>query len=210
MEHFFLFIIVSCFLVLLPGPDMALTTRNTLLYGRSVGLSTITGVSTALMVHTCSAALGLSALLVQSDFLFTIVKYIGAFYLAYLGIMTLFSLKDQTGSSKMENFSSSKHSISRKTGYFQAVFTNLTNPKVVLFFLTFLPQFVRSDNHSIAPFFILGITHILVNFLLFCSYVLLIGHFSRWIQRPNVQRVLLSVTGCILIGFGFQLVFAQY
>jgi len=184
---------------------MALATRNTLLYGRSVGLSTITGTSHALFIHTTAAALGLSALLVQSAFFFSIFKYIGALYLAYLGIRTLFSLRNQTATQMNGQSVLSKKYLSKKMGYFQGFLTNLTNPKVVVFFLTFLPQFVRPDNHSIVPFFILGITHILINFLLFSTYVFLIGAFNQWLQKPSVQFMLQSVTGSILIGFGIHL-----
>ncbi|MDF2910435.1 MAG: lysE type translocator family protein [Sporolactobacillus laevolacticus] len=210
MEHYLLFIIVSCFLIMLPGPDMALATRNTLLYGRSVGLSTITGTSTALMLHTTAAALGLSALLVESALLFSIFKYIGALYLAYLGIRTLLSIKNQASAQMNGRPSFSKKYLSKKAGYFQGLLTNLMNPKVAVFFLTFLPQFVRSDNQSIVPFFELGISHIIVNFILFSSYVLLIAIFSLWMQKPAVQRVIQSVTGCILIGFGIQLALAGH
>jgi threonine/homoserine/homoserine lactone efflux protein len=205
MEHFLLFIIVSIFLILLPGPDMALATRNTLLYGRSVGLSTITGTSHALMIHTTAAALGLSALLVQSALLFSVVKYIGALYLAYLGIRTLLGLKNQVAVQANGQPHLLNKTLPRKFGYLQGFLTNLTNPKVVVFFLTFLPQFVRPNNHSIVPFFVLGITHILINFLLFSTYVFLIGEFSQWIQKPVVQFILQSVTGSILIGFGIHL-----
>ncbi|MCO7127187.1 LysE family translocator [Sporolactobacillus shoreicorticis] len=205
MENYLLFIIVSIFLILLPGPDMALATRNTLLYGRFVGLSTITGTSTALLIHTIAAALGLSALLVQSTLLFSLFKYIGALYLAYIGIRTLLSLKKQTATQMNGRSMFSKKYLSKKAGYFQGFLTNLTNPKVVVFFLTFLPQFIRPSNHSIAPFFVLGITHIIINLILFSAYVLLIGTFSQWMQKPIVQWIIQSVTGLILIGFGIHL-----
>jgi threonine/homoserine/homoserine lactone efflux protein len=205
VEHFPLFIIVSIFLILLPGPDMALATRNTLLYGRSVGLSTITGTSHALMIHTTAAALGLSALLVQSAVLFSLLKYIGALYLAYLGIRTLLGLKNQVAGQMNGQPNFAKKILSRKFGYLQGFITNLMNPKVVIFFLTFLPQFIHPGNHSIVPFFVLGTTHIFINFIWFSSYVLLIGTFSRWIQKPFVQFVLQGVTGLILIGFGIHL-----
>ncbi|MDF2790665.1 MAG: lysE type translocator family protein, partial [Neobacillus sp.] len=134
MEHYLLFIIVSILLILLPGPDMALATRNTLLYGRSVGLSTITGTSHALFIHTTAAALGLSALLVQSAFFFSIFKYIGALYLAYLGMRTLISLRNQVALQTNGQPTPFKKTLPRKFGYLQGFITNLMNPKVVIFF----------------------------------------------------------------------------
>ncbi|SFG28877.1 LysE family translocator [Sporolactobacillus nakayamae] len=210
MNNYLLYLVVSCFLVLLPGPDMALATRNTIATGRTAGLCTIFGTSTALLIHTTAAALGLSTLLLHSAVLFSAFKYIGALYLAYLGIRTLLSLRKHPEDHAMAQKPLRQKVVSKHISYFQGFFTNLTNPKVAVFFLTFLPQFIRTDNQSIIPFFILGISQIAINLFLLSMYVLLVESVTYWMQRPNVQRVIQGVTGCILIGFSVQLVLLKH
>ncbi|MCL1631403.1 LysE family translocator [Sporolactobacillus sp. CPB3-1] len=211
MENYLFYLFVSCLLVLLPGPDMALATRNTLMSGRSAGFRTICGTSSALMIHTSAAALGLSALLVHSAAAFSLFKYIGACYLFYLGVRTLSGLHKQSHQNHPGiHLQTKQKTTSIKISFFQGFITNLTNPKVAVFFLTFLPQFIRPGNHSIVPFFILGISQIIINLILLSLYVLLIASFSQWLHRPNVQRIIQGTTGFFLIGFGIQLALTHH
>ncbi|GGL49222.1 LysE family translocator [Sporolactobacillus putidus] len=207
MEHFLLFILVSIPLILLPGPDMALTTKNTLVSGKAGGILTISGTTTALLIHTTAAALGLSALLVKSAFLFSLFKYAGAVYLTYLGTRALFALRKNERPAFEIGPSAARPAVRSGNNYLQGLLTDLLNPKVAVFFLTFLPQFISPDNRSALPFIILGLTHVLLNFILFSVYVVLIDLIRVWIQKPAVRRAIQGMTGFILIGFGIKLAF---
>ena len=95
MQNFYLFVIMSIFLIILPGPDTAIATKNTLTLGRSGGVRTMFGTCCALLIHTLAAVAGLSAIIVKSSLLFSVFKYVGAVYLVYLGIKTLWALRNQ-------------------------------------------------------------------------------------------------------------------
>ena len=93
MENFYLFVLMCIFLIILPGPDTAIATKNTVTVGKIGGLKTVLGTCCALLIHTSAAVLGLSAIIVKSALLFSVFKYVGAVYLIYLGVKTLWSLR---------------------------------------------------------------------------------------------------------------------
>jgi RhtB (resistance to homoserine/threonine) family protein len=202
IENFSLFVIMCILLIILPGPDTAIATKNTLTIGRNGGFKTILGTCCALLIHTLAAVVGLSAIIVKSALLFSVFKYFGAVYLVYLGIKTLWALKqnkttasDITAESKYEG----------KSCFKQGFLTNLLNPKVAVFFLTFLPQFVESGSQSYIPFLIMGITYMLLTALWFLFYIYLLDQIRAFMKRPKTQSVIEGITGTILIGFGIKL-----
>lgn len=186
-------------LIILPGPDTAIATKNTLTDGRTGGFKTMFGTCCALLIHTLAAVVGLSAIIVKSAVLFSIFKYIGAVYLVYLGFRTLWALKYK----KEPAIAASKY---KSKSYFkQGFLTNLLNPKVAIFFLTFLPQFVDSGHHSLTPFLIMGITYTLLTAVWFMLYIFLLNQISAFMKKPRTQTVFEGITGTILIGFGLKL-----
>lgn len=137
-----LFSVASLLLAITPGPDLLYIATRSLTQGRSAGVVSAMGVHTGILVHTLAAALGLSALVATSALAFSVVKYLGAAYLIYLGIRTLMS-KEESFDVKIGE---------RKTlsnVYLQGIVTNVLNPKAILFFLAFLPQFVNPERGSI-------------------------------------------------------------
>lgn len=102
MEHFYPFVLMCIFLIILPGPDTAIATKNTVTFGRIGGLKTALGTCCALLIHTSAAVLGLSAIIVKSALLFSVFKYVGAVYLIYLGIKTLWSMKKKEEVARVE------------------------------------------------------------------------------------------------------------
>ncbi|MEH7085369.1 LysE family translocator [Neobacillus drentensis] len=203
MENFFLFVIMCILLIILPGPDTAIATKNTLTVGKIGGLKTVLGTCCALLIHTSAAILGLSAIIVKSALLFSVFKYVGAVYLIYLGIKALWSLKKkgEAASIEMDIKSQFKNTSCFKQGFL----TNILNPKVAVFFLTFLPQFVDSGSNTIIPFLIMGITYTILTAIWFLLYVSLINQISAFMKKPKTQNIIEGITGTILIGFGIKL-----
>ena len=109
MENFHLFLIMSILLIILPGPDTAIATKNTLTVGRTGGFKTMFGIFCALLIHTLAAVVGLSAIIVKSALLFSVFKYVGAVYLIYLGIRTLWALRNNKAAVTTEMTAKSKY-----------------------------------------------------------------------------------------------------
>ncbi|MEK4283569.1 LysE family translocator [Ureibacillus sp. FSL K6-0165] len=203
MENFFLFVLMCVLLILLPGPDFAIVTKNTVTRGKFGGMKTALGTCCALLIHTTAAILGLSALIVKSAFLFSIFKYVGAIYLIYLGIKTFWSLRKKKDEVEVEF--AQEGTLSNTSCFKQGFLTNILNPKVALFFLTFFPQFVNTSSDTFMPFLIMGITYTILTALWFIFYIYLIDYISVFIKNARTQRVIEGITGAILIGFGLRL-----
>jgi RhtB (resistance to homoserine/threonine) family protein len=203
MENFFLFVLMCVLLILLPGPDFAIVTKNTVTRGKFGGMKTALGTCCALLIHTTAAILGLSALIVKSAFLFSIFKYVGAIYLIYLGIKTFWSLRKKKDEVEVEFVQ--EGTLSNTSCFKQGFLTNILNPKVALFFLTFFPQFVNTSSDTFMPFLIMGITYTILTALWFVFYIYLIDHISAFIKNARTQKVIEGITGAILIGFGLRL-----
>ncbi len=195
------FIVLSFLLVILPGPDYVILTNNTLKNGMASGLKTVLGTCSALAIHTFIAIIGLSAIIVNSAYLFTVFKYIGAAYLIYLGAMSLLSLRNNKGSMTKTSTKRETKASSFRLGFF----TNLFNPKVAVFFLTFLPQFVDNSQNTFIPFTILGMIYILLTFLYFLVYILFINKINQFMQKESTQKAIQGISGVVLMAFGIKL-----
>ncbi|MDM5333079.1 LysE family translocator [Ureibacillus composti] len=203
MENFYLFIIMCILLIILPGPDTAIATKNTLTVGKTGGLKTALGTCCALLVHTSAAILGLSAIIVKSAFIFSVIKYVGAVYLIYLGVKTLWSLRKKVEVAIADE--NNKHQIGNSSCFKQGFLTNLLNPKVAVFFLTFLPQFVNTESNTFLPFLIMGATYTVLTAIWFLLYVYSIHQISAFMKKPTAKNAMESITGAVLIGFGIKL-----
>ncbi|MBO0999238.1 LysE family translocator [Bacillus sp. SD075] len=203
MENFYLFIIMCILLIILPGPDTAIATRNTVTVGTSGGFKTMFGTCCALLIHTSAAVFGLSAIIVKSALLFSIFKYVGAVYLVYLGFKTLWGLRNKQVAAAAETSVESKYE--NQSCFKQGFLTNLLNPKVAVFFLTFLPQFVNPGNDTFLPFLIMGITYTVLTALWFVFYIYLLNQISAFMKKPRTQAIFEGITGTVLIGFGIKL-----
>ncbi|HEY0680099.1 MAG TPA: LysE family translocator [Chitinophagaceae bacterium] len=144
INNFWVFAFAGLLLNLTPGNDMIYVATRSAGQGIKAGIVSALGITAGCMVHIFAAVIGLSAILAQSAFAFDIIKYLGAAYLVYLGVRSLLSKKQgfaiQTG---IEKYSYSKI-------FWQGVITNILNPKVALFFLAFLPQFINVPSTSIS------------------------------------------------------------
>lgn len=193
------FLLMSFLLIILPGPDSSLVIQNSIMYGQKAGFKTVMGSVSGLLIHTSAAVLGLSALLMQSATLFTILKYIGAAYLIYIGFSALRTLKNPP--TEEEIVVKGKE----KSFFLQGFITCASNPKVAVFFLTFLPQFVQPNYNHMLQFAVMGIIYAMMTIIWFLLYVYLIDVFSKWLKRPTVQKSIQGCTGIVLLLFGLRL-----
>ncbi|MGW2557757.1 LysE family translocator [Streptomyces sp. NPDC001514] len=197
------FAAASLVLVMIPGPDQALITRNALAGGRKAGLLTMVGGVLGLSVHVAAAVLGISALLVASATAFTVLKVVGAVYLAWMGIATLRSARrtmtDDTADGDGD-------AAQKGTKYLRHGFlSNALNPKVALFFVTFLPQFLPPGGSVLPRALLLSLVFAVIYLLWFSTYVITVDRLGRVLRRPRVRARIEQVTGVLLIGFAARL-----
>ena len=194
------FIIASTLLSLAPGPDNIFVLMQSALYGKKSGLVVTLGLCTGLIFHTCAVAIGLAALFQTSTLAFNLLKIIGAAYLLYLAWQAFLA--------STMNLESDKPLIkSFKKLYLRGVIMNLTNPKVTIFFLAFLPQFASPDVGEIAPqILILGIVFICVALLIFGAIALFAGTIGEWFSHsPKAQIYLNRIAATVFTGLAIKL-----
>ena len=196
-----LFIVASVVLIVTPGQDMILIMSRSVAQGAAAGVATAAGVSVGLVGHTALATLGLGAILRTSEWLFLALKLVGAGYLLYLGIGLLLTKR-----SALVLGSAAQRSLSRL--FLDGAFSNLSNPKVVVFYFAFLPQFVSpSAQHPTLSIFVLGVVFAMLAFLLNGPVGIFAGVLSAWLRsRPSVLTWVYRSSGVILVGFGAKLV----
>jgi threonine/homoserine/homoserine lactone efflux protein len=192
----FEFILTSLVLIALPGPDQALIMRNALVGGWSAGLRTMLGGASGLTLHAAAAALGVSALLATSATAFAALKLVGIAYLAYLGVKMLLSAQRPD---EPEQPSRSGRSFA------QGFVSNALNPKVALFFLTFVPQFLPDSGPTLPAALALSAIFAAIYLAWFSGLVALVGLASSALRRPRVKAWIERVTGGALFAFGIRL-----
>ena len=165
--------------------------------GRNASIISALGVHTGVLIHTLAAALGLSALIAASAVAFSLVKYAGAAYLIYIGIQTFISKPE-----KLQIESMARVKLSEV--FYQGLLVNLLNPKVILFFLSFLPQFVDPSRGNVSlQLLILGILLIIFTLPIDISVGLASGQLGIWLKaRQGIQQATKWVTGSIYIALG--------
>ena len=198
-----LFITASILLNVVPGPDAVYIITRSLAQGRRAGFISSLGVCSGALVHAVAAALGLSAILATSASAFTVVKYIGAFYLIYLGVKTFLERSNPLTLKESE----AKTTASEWTLFGQGVLVDVLNPKVAIFFLAFLPQFIDPNyGGKTVTFLVLGTIVIAIALVYEALLVLLSGTISDYLQRNNViGRQLNRVVGVVYTGLGLRL-----
>jgi threonine/homoserine/homoserine lactone efflux protein len=203
------FVVASVLLIIIPGVDMALVTRQTVAYGRRTAFVTLAGLLTGGFVHTALATVGLSAVLMASATAYTAVKIIGAVYLVWVGVQTLWATRQRAGDEDEAGLDAAVErrgrTMTARHAYALGLLSNGTNPKVALFFLTFLPQFVALDANVTAQTAALGLLFCAMASAFLVVYILALVRVSGWLRRPVVQRTIERVTGTVLIAFGLRL-----
>ncbi|AJG60711.1 LysE family translocator [Bacillus mobilis] len=193
------FLLTGILLNLIPGADTMYIVGRSISQGRKAGVYSVFGIITGSLVHTLLVAFGLSIILTKSIVLFNTIKVIGVIYLVYLGIKMIL---DKTNVA----FQASSNKLNIRKIYVQGLLTSLTNPKVSLFFIAFLPQFIDTKASGPMPFIILGLTFTVTG-LLWCLFV---AYFSSYVTKKlrgnqKVGMILNKITGLIFIGMGLKL-----
>lgn len=201
------FVAAALVLIIIPGPDQALITRNALAHGHTAGLTTMVGGALGLTVHASAAALGVSALLVASAVAFTLLKVVGTIYLVWMGLQTLLSARRTAREQESDDLPQPQGSGLRYLRH--GFLSNSLNPKVALFFVTFLPQFLPVDGGALGHALLLSVAFALLYLVWFSLYVLTVDRFGAVLRRPQVRARIEQVTGTILIGFGVRLALQQ-
>ncbi|MDZ5620973.1 LysE family translocator [Nocardioides bizhenqiangii] len=196
------FAIASLVLIMMPGPDQALVTRNALVGGRAGGLLTALGGMLGTTVHAGAAALGLSALLVTSATAFTALKIVGVVYLLWLALSMLASSRRPQGEDATPPVETQVAWKYLRHGFL----SNALNPKVALFFVTFLPQFLSSSTESPrAEALLLSAVFALLYISWFGLYATAVERLGHWLRQPKVSARIEQLTGIGLIAVAARL-----
>ena len=190
------FFAVAVVVIVTPGVDMALVTRNALLYGRRAAVMTALGINVGIFFWVMAAALGLAAVVATSATAFTVIKFAGALYLVYLGIQALRSRSTHELSARAAP--RARHALR------QGVVSNLLNPKIAVFFTSLLPQFVGSHGTA-AQLLLLGLLFNAMGVIWLLLYATAAARGRNVLARPSVRRWLDRISGVVLIGLGTRL-----
>ena len=198
------YVAFAIIVIVAPGPDFALTMANTLRAGRPGGMRTALGIATSNTVQGTAAALGLGGLIARSELAFTIIRWVGAAYLAYLGLSTICSALRRRHATP-DHPDSGENTTRRWLAYQQGFLSNITNPKVLTLYLSVLPQFLASGHPNLSAALLLAYTHAVLGLLWLIVLVAFLHRIRSFLQRRRVRRSLDGATGVAMIGFGARL-----
>jgi RhtB (resistance to homoserine/threonine) family protein len=202
--HLWPFVGIALLVIITPGPDTVIVTKNAVVHGRRAALGTSFGVNAGLLIWTVAAAVGLAAVVRESAVAFTVLKLVGALYLIWLGVG---ALRDARRGSTHRSIGAGDSSarMGAQRGFRQGLFSNLANPKIAVFFTSLLPQFVTGHQPDLVPFLLLGGVFVLMTLVWLCGYALVAVRISAALTRPAVKATLDRITGVVLIGLGIRL-----
>lgn len=201
-NHLLVYIGVVVAIILLPGPDTALVTKNALIHGRDAALGSAIGVNAGLSVWTLATALGVAAVIRSSATVYDTLKLVGAMYLIWIGLRALWdsrSVKDGT-----QTTVGSTRRIGWGGGFRQGVLSNLANPKVGIFFTSLLPQFISPGHAAFPQMMLLGVIFVSLNIPWMCSYAVAAVRLSDVLSRARVKAAIDRFTGIVLIAVGIR------
>jgi len=205
IEHFWVFALAALLLNLTPGNDMLYVAARSTSQGIKAGIISSLGIMAGCMVHILAAVIGLSAIIAQSALAFNIIKYVGAAYLVYLGIRSIISRK------KTFEVKNKMQQQSYTRIFWQGVLTNVLNPKVALFFLAFLPQFINVESkHTALQILFLGTWFNVGGTLVNIVVAILFGKIGTWLsQSPRFIQWQERITGAMLIALGIKVALSK-
>jgi threonine/homoserine/homoserine lactone efflux protein len=194
------FFVASALLIITPGADTMYILSRSITQGKKAGIYSVLGIVTGSLCHTTFAAFGLSLIVARSAVAFDMIKYAGAVYLAYLGFKMLLT-------KSLAQFELKTRSVNTQKVYISGILTNLLNPKVILFYLVFLPQFVKtSEAHNPVPFLILGIMFIIPGTIWCIMLAVFASKLADKVKKSGKVSLWLNrVTGGVFIALGLRL-----
>jgi threonine/homoserine/homoserine lactone efflux protein len=197
------FTLAAILIVLLPGPDTLVVVRNLIRGGRRTAVRTVLGVLSGLLIWVLAAALGLSAVLNASHDAYLVLRIVGAGYLVWLGVQSLRS-RGNLSQEPAAGPSRGRRQL-LGTGYPAGIASDLLNPKVGVFFVTFLPGFVPHGYSVGWMSLLLGGIFLVLTAVYFAILIAASGPVTRWIANARIRRRMDRITGLILIAFGARL-----
>ncbi|AXL52450.1 lysine transporter LysE [Paraburkholderia caffeinilytica] len=209
ITHFEFFVVAVFLLNVTPGPDTAYIVGRSVAQGRGAGLMSALGISAGCCVHSLACAFGLTALLAASATAFTVIKFVGAIYLIYLGVRLVFAkpaVDPAVGEARAAGAPKSLRQL-----FLQGFWTNVLNPKVVLFFVSFFPQFVTAgSDHKALAFLTLGGVFVVMS-MVWNSFVAWVAGSvtQRFSGKPLVKRWMDRGVGSAFVGLGIKLATAS-
>lgn len=202
---------IAALLTITPGADTMLVIRNVLGRGGRAGVLTTLGICSGLFIHASLSALGLSVILVKSAAAFQIVKYVGAAYLIFLGIQSIWRIfiKEEDGVSPIERSILRSRSNFTKKSMMEGFLNNILNPKVAVFYLAFLPQFINAGDPVFQKSMLLASIHATEGIIWLSFVSIFLGRIKAFFIRPKTRKVFEGISGGVLIGFGVKLSMEQ-
>ncbi len=198
MNTLLAFVGVAAVVIVTPGQDTALVVKNTLAGRRRAGVATALGVSTGQLAWALATSAGLAAVLVASEQLFLAIRLVGAAYLAYLGLHALWgALRRRSRTDELPPVAP----LGRGAAFRQGALSNLSNPKMAVFFTSLLPQF----SGSFAGLLALGLAFSAMTFVWLSAYAAVVERAGATLRRPAIRRTLDAVTGVVLVALGLRL-----
>lgn len=213
------FLVVAGLLTITPGADMALVMRHALGSGRRQAFFASLGIGLGCLIWGTASALGVAVVLAQSALAFDVLKYVGAGYLLYLGARAMSAaIRDEPTTKPTEytkEVNSSRPSSLRGyrpewMAFAQGLFTNLLNPKVAVFYLTFLPQFVAPDRPVLPQSIFLATTHVLMGLVWLTLYARFLDRMAAVLLSNRVKRRIEALTSAVLMALGIRLALAKH
>jgi threonine/homoserine/homoserine lactone efflux protein len=198
------FLVLSIIVIVTPGPDTALTIRNTLLGGRASGIATAAGVAFGQAAWSVATSAGVVALLVAAEPAFVALKLAGAAYLVFLGAQALWAAL-RPGRTR-QTAAATPHAVRLRpaSALRQGVVSNLTNPKMAVFFPSLLPQFVSPGATSFVALLALGLIFCLMTLSWLTLYAFVVARAGDVLRRAGFRRIIEGVTGAVLVAFGIR------
>ncbi|MCL4300682.1 MAG: LysE family translocator [Anaerolineae bacterium] len=203
------FIGVAFILTITPGADTMLVLRSVLTRGQQAGLVAMLGICSGLFIHATFSALGLSLLIVQSATAFEVIKLLGAAYLIFLGSQSLWQAFGKHADASVQPAQLAAMTTlperNKKRSFVEGLVSNVLNPKVSVFYLAFLPQFINPGDPVLAKSLLLAVIHFVMGIIWLTLVATLAGRAQALLVQPQVQRKIEAFAGAVLILFGVRL-----
>lgn len=204
--HLWSYLAVALLGAMSPGADFALVSRYASLYSRRAGIMGALGVGTGMAINTIAAIAGIGAVLAASEQLYFVVRLAGAVYLVYLGARVLLSLrgKDSGVAEDVKERTGDEQAKAARTAYKRGLVVNVLNPKVIVFLVALMPQFMPA-NPSLADQVALGVVTVTAVVVWFVAVAIAFSLLRSFFEKPNARKALNAVTGTVLIALGVRI-----
>ncbi|WP_029132709.1 LysE family translocator [Sedimenticola selenatireducens] len=206
-NYLWAYLLAITLLTVSPGVDTLLVIRNTVRGGFRDGVLTSFAICLGLFVHAAVSAGGISLILMQSAWMFSLLKLAGAGYLVWLGARSLYSAYRGESGLKFETGRVKHRQVAAWTSLREGFLSNVLNPKTVIFYMAFLPQFIQPGDPALAKSLFLAGLHFIIANIWQLILVLMVGRAAIWLSRPRVGRCFHSLTGSVMVFFGIRLGF---